>query len=333
MKKFIKRSLAVLAIGVLALVIGISLLGALYRPDLSIPAGFKGQQVTVLGNPIRYYQQGSGPDILLIHGSPGSVEDWDTVIDELAKDYRVTAYDRPGHGYSGSAGNLHTYEYHADVALGLIEALELHDVLVVGHSYGGTTALAIALRKSAAVRGIVVLDSAGYRPRDTPSGLYRLLAIPGFGTGFARMIGPNLAPRKIREGLVAQFPGNAPPAGFIETRIGIWNQPKVTTTVAHEALLATAQMAAMSPGYKDIACPTFIAAQADNSFRQETAEQLEREIPGCELLLLSDTGHYVHVEKAVEVIDWIRKAAGPPANVPSTDPAPSPAEPAPQPAE
>ena len=92
--------------------------GALYRSDVSIPAGFKGQHVAVHGNPIRYYQQGSGPDILLIHGSPGSIEDWDTVIDDLAKDYRVTAYDRPGHGYSGSTGNRHSYEYHAEQCSG-----------------------------------------------------------------------------------------------------------------------------------------------------------------------------------------------------------------------
>lgn len=326
MKTAFKRGLAVLAIAILALAIGISLLGAFYRPDVSIPAGFNGQHVTVLGNPIRVYQQGSGPDILLIHGSPGSVEDWETVIDELAKDYRVTAYDRPGHGYSGAAGNLHTYDYHALVALGLIEALELRDVLVVGHSYGGTTALAIALRKPPAVRGIVVLDSAAYGAQDPPSGLYRLLAIPGFGTGFARLIGPNLAPRKIREGLMAQFPGNPPPADFIDTRATIWNQPKVTTTVAHEALTATAQMSAMSPAYRDIACPTFIASQADSPFRRETAERLKREIPACELLLLSDTGHYVHIEKAGEVIVWIRKAASSPATVTTPVPASAPAE-------
>jgi len=201
----------------------------------------------------------------------------------------------------------------------------------VGHSYGGTTALAIAVRKPAAVRGIVVLDSAGYRAQHPPSGLYRLLALPGFGTGFARLIGPNLAPRKIREGLVEQFPGNPPPEGFVEKRTGIWNQPKVTTTVAHEALEATAQMEAMSPAYKDIACPTYIAVQADNAFRRETAERLQREIPGCELLLLSDTGHYIHVEKADEVIDWIRKAAGAGRTDTSTEPAPS--EPHSQPAQ
>ena len=252
------------------------------------------------------------------------------MIDELAKNYRVTAYDRPGHGYSGSAGNRHTYDYHADVALALVDALDLRDVVVVGHSYGGTTALAIALRNSPTVKKIVVLDSAAYRPQDSPSGLYRMLAVPGFGTGFARLIGPNLAPKKIREGLSAQFPGSPPPADFVEKRVAIWNQPKVTTAVAHEALSATPEMAAMSPRYKDIACPTFIASAADNPFRRETSERLQRDIPGCELLLLGDTGHYIHVEKAGEVIQWIRKAAGPPPAVePTPDAATTPAEPSP----
>ena len=260
MKKILKRGLAILATAVLALVLAITLLGAFYRPDVDIPSGFSGQHVTVFGNPIRYLQRGAGPDILLIHGSPGSIEDWDTVIDELAKDYRVTAYDRPGHGYSGSSGNRYTYDYHADVALALIEALELRDVVAVGHSYGGTTALAIALRNSPAVKKIVVLDSAAYRPQDSPSSLYRILAVPGFGTGLARLIGPNLAPKKIREGLAAQFPGDPPPTDFVEKRVTIWRQPKVTTSVAHEALVAAPEMAAMSPRYKDIACPTFIAS-------------------------------------------------------------------------
>ena len=104
-----------------------------------------------------------------------------------------------------------------------------------------------------------MLDSAAYRPQDPPSGLYRLLAVPGFGTGFARLIGPNL-----RRGRFAKVSSRSSPAirrrrTLSKRGPSIWNQPKVTTTVAHEALHATAEMAAMSPAYKEIACPTFIA--------------------------------------------------------------------------
>ena len=308
LRKYLQRGVVILAALVAALFFAITFFGAIYQPDVAIPSHRKGTHVAVAGNQIRYHQQGTGPDILLIHGSPGSLEDWESIIDSLATDYRVTAYDRPGHGYSESRDNLHTYDYHASVAIELIEALDLRDVTVVGHSYGGTTALALALRKPPQVKNIVVLDSAAYEPKEPPSGLYRLLAMRGFGTGVARLIGPTIAPRKIREGLVAQFRGDPPP-GFLETRSEIWNQPKVTTSVARESLQASAHMAAMSGRYREIAYPTFIAAQAGDPFRRQTAERLQREIPASKLLLLDDTGHYVHVEKAEDVIGLIRKAA------------------------
>src|SRR5204862_1605142 len=143
------------------------------------------------GAAIRYRPWGGGPgsgpgggtrpgaDVLLIHGSPGSLEDWAPLVEPLAASHRVTAYDRTGHGYSGDAGNQSTYEYHADVALGLIDALGLKDVIVVGHSYGGGTALAMAIRNPASVKAFVIVDAAAYRMRD-PEPLYRLLALPVF---------------------------------------------------------------------------------------------------------------------------------------------------------
>ena len=309
MSRRLKRGLALLGAILLTLVVGITLLGAAYRPTLEIPAGRDGQYVTVAGNPIRYVQKGTGADILLVHGCPGSVEDWDTVINRLAEDYRVTAFDRPGHGYSGDAGDRYTYEYHAGAVLDLIEALQLRDVMLVGHSYGGTTALAVALRKPANVKSIVILDSAVYQLAESPSGLYRILAIPGFGTGFARLVGPTIVPAKITAGLRAQFPAGPPSEGFIETRQEIWNQPKVAVAIARESLRSNAEMRGMSPRYAEIVCPTFIAAQADNPIRRQTAERLAKEIDGAKLLLLSGTGHYVHVQKPDEVIALIRQAA------------------------
>jgi pimeloyl-ACP methyl ester carboxylesterase len=304
------RGLAIGAAALVAIIGIITLLGVLYRPDLSIPAERAGEHIEVAGNPIRYVQKGTGPDILLIHGCPGSIEDWEAVFDELAGEFRVTAYDRPGHGYSGNEANEWTCSHHAGVALALIEKLDLRDVVVVGHSFGGTTALAVAARKPDRVKSIVVLDSAVYELEEKPSLLYRTLAIPGFGTGMARLIGPTVAPAKIREGIEAQFPGAVVPAGFIETRTAIWNQPKVTTSVARESLRSSAELVTLAARYREITLPTFIAAQADNPLRREEAERLHGEIASSELVLLPDTGHYVQFQKPAEVIALIRRAAG-----------------------
>ena len=292
----------------LAVVAFVTVSGITYRPELSIPPGRKGQHVTIEGNPLRVQQVGAGPELLLIHGCPGSIEDWDTVVDTLARDFRVTTYDRPGHGYSGWDGVLYSYDYQANVALRLIEHLQLKDVVVVGHSYGGTTALAIAMRKPANVKCIVVLDSAAYELMEKPSSLYHVLAVPVIGTGISRLAGPLFVPDKIREGLLAQFPGTLPPAGFVQLRTEIWNQPKVSTSIARESVNANAESAVMSTRYATIEMPVFIAAQADHGGRRATAERLAQVIPGAHLTLLSNTGHYLQIQKPSEVVELIHRA-------------------------
>lgn len=304
-----KYSLAIGGSLLVALFAVTSLLGVTYRPDLEIPSGVQGEQVTIDGCPVRILQTGQGPDVLLIHGCPGSIEDWDLIVEELAKEFRVTAYDRPGHGYSGWDGDQYSYDYQAEVALRLIDHLKLKDVVVVGHSYGGTTALALALRRPPNVKSLVVLDSAVYQLMDKPSALYHVLAVPGLGTGIARMLGPILVPGKIRQGLKEQFAGSSPPPGFVELRAELWNQPKVSTSIARESVNANAQSTAMSEHYREIELPLFIAAQADHAGRRATAERLAGEVPGAQLVLLSGTGHYLQFQKGPEVIDLIRRAA------------------------
>jgi len=56
--------------------------------------------IASLGVTIRYAQVGTGPDILFLHGAPGSMDDWLPMKDGLAANFRLTLYDRPGYGGS-----------------------------------------------------------------------------------------------------------------------------------------------------------------------------------------------------------------------------------------
>src|SRR5438874_5431797 len=65
-----------------------------------------GQGVTVEGTRLHYLRKGSGPTLVLLHGSDGFLQDYaTTVLDRLAADYDVLAWDRPGHGYSDPPAN------------------------------------------------------------------------------------------------------------------------------------------------------------------------------------------------------------------------------------
>lgn len=302
------RGALVLALAVAAVALGLAVVGVRHEPNIVIPEGLAGYHVTVFGVPLRVLTRGAGPDVLLIHGSPGSIEDWAPVLDALAGSHRVTAYDRPGHGYSGDTGK-YSYEHNAEVAAALIDALGLNDVVVVGHSYGGTTALALALRDSARTTSFVVIDSATYEPSRRVDLALLALHWPLVGVGIGTVIGPLRAPRMIREGLLGQFRTTTPTEDFIALRTQIWSTPKVTHAIASETVGAAENLARLSPRYSTVTKPVFILGQADDRFRRETAERLHRDVSGSSLELWSGTGHYVQLEKTAEVVATIRRAA------------------------
>jgi pimeloyl-ACP methyl ester carboxylesterase len=90
------------------------------------------------GTEIFYKDWGTGPPVVFSHGWPLTADAWDDQLFLAASNgYRAIAHDRRGGGRSGQpwAGNdLDTY---ADDLSDLIEALDLHDTVLVGHSTGG----------------------------------------------------------------------------------------------------------------------------------------------------------------------------------------------------
>ena len=90
------------------------------------------------GTEIFYKDWGTGQPVVFSHGWPLNADAWDDQLFLVASSgYRAIAHDRRGGGRSGQpwAGNdLDTY---ADDLADLIEALDLHDVILVGHSTGG----------------------------------------------------------------------------------------------------------------------------------------------------------------------------------------------------
>lgn len=87
---------------------------------------------------------GTGPNVLLLHGITSSAATlWRIGADLAAAGYRVVAPDMPGHG-SSAISAAHHIDAIAQIIDGLIAALDLHKLTLIGHSWGGATALALA---------------------------------------------------------------------------------------------------------------------------------------------------------------------------------------------
>lgn len=115
-------------------------------------------------NKIGYEDYGSGPVIVLIHGSPGNSKAWLRVGERLADRYRIIVPDLPGYGAttpqdpSAAPDTTHAVE--------LIEALVSSvgsPAVLAGHSYGGVVALAVALRQRISIGALVLFEPVALR--------------------------------------------------------------------------------------------------------------------------------------------------------------------------
>ena len=90
------------------------------------------------GTEIFYKDWGSGQPIVFHHGWPLSSDDWDAqMMFFVLRGYRVVAHDRRGHGRSTQTSHGHDMDTYAADAAAVVEHLDLHDAVHVGHSTGG----------------------------------------------------------------------------------------------------------------------------------------------------------------------------------------------------
>jgi non-heme chloroperoxidase len=90
------------------------------------------------GTRIYFKDWGSGQPIIFSHGWPLTADDWDGQMVFLGQHgYRVIAHDRRSHGRSSQTWDGNDMDTYADDLATLIDTLDLHDVVLVGHSTGG----------------------------------------------------------------------------------------------------------------------------------------------------------------------------------------------------
>ena len=113
------------------------------------------------GVEIHYKAWGSGQPIVFSHGWPLSSDDWDNqMLFFLDQGYRVVAHDRRGHGRSAQVADGHDLDHYADDLAAVVEHLDLHDAVHVGHSTGGGEVVRYLARHGQSRAAKAVLISA-----------------------------------------------------------------------------------------------------------------------------------------------------------------------------
>lgn len=258
-----------------------------------MPAGLDAQFTDVLGLRTRYLVRGAGPPVLVLHGWGAAVETVYPIVTGLAPAARVYALDLPGFGESDLPPvPWGVEEYQAFVAA-FMDAFAIERPAIVAHSNGGRIAIRMASTEPARASRLVLVDSAGIRPRRTLR-WYRRVGMAKVGKYAARFLG---APgERLRAALV----GRAASADYAAAG------PLRPTLVR----LVNADLRPYMPG---IGVPTLLVwGSQDADTPLSAAREMERLIPDAGLVVLEGAGHYSYLDQPARFARIVSHFIAPP---------------------
>ncbi|TKA97187.1 alpha/beta hydrolase [Cereibacter changlensis] len=273
-----------------------------------------GQLLQVNGRTVHAHVEGQGPDLVLIHGASGNTRDFTfRLVDQLKGRYRVIAFDRPGMGWSDDMGPEGLSPLvQADVLRAAADQLGVKNPLVLGHSYGGSVALAWGLRDPGDTAGLVIVSGASM---PWPGGLGALNAVTASDFGGATIV-PLLtayvAPERTEPVVEAIFAPQAAPEGYAEyIGIGLSLRRDSFRTNAKQLSNLKPYLQLMMPNYSKLPMPVEIVHGTGDTIvpYKVHGEPLSKLIPGAHLTLLPDIGHMPQHVAAPAVIAAIDRAA------------------------
>ncbi len=146
---------------------------AVNRADIELGPYPSTPMEALTANMLAFDRQGSGPPLLLLHGTNSSRSLWEPLLPQLAAHRQVLSVDLPAHGESEPT-SFTPPEWAQEVA-GLLDELGFDRVPVVGHSSGGWTALELA--KLGRASGVLALAPAGLWSKHSPPITDAILAV------------------------------------------------------------------------------------------------------------------------------------------------------------
>ncbi len=158
---------------------------ALVSPDVTVEAlaptltDGRSKFLELEGMRVHYRVEGSGPPLVLLHGSSSSLHTWEGWAQALSGEHQVIRLDLPGYGLTGPRPDRR-YDSDRDVAFlaAFLDALGVKQAAVAGNSLGGYLAWRFAARYPERVSKLVLVDAAGFpRPGKAPLP-FRLARVP-----------------------------------------------------------------------------------------------------------------------------------------------------------
>ena len=254
------------------------------------------------------------PRLVLVHGTPGTLYNWSRLVAGgtgldgqhlergLVDDFDLTLVELPGHGLSRDSLEHVDFALLADALGELLAHLDLGPVTLVAHSYGGEAAWRLALDRPELLSDLVLVDSAG-QPRADDEWLPEEVKLREWSVaGWGWLLN---SPERVHEALVPHFRGPVPDELSREfflscAHAGHWR------AMMH---LARDENGSRADELPLLTVPTLLVWGADDVAYpvERFARRFLDAIPGAELELIEDCGHYPHEERPAALAALLRQ--------------------------
>lgn len=270
-----------------------------------------GSFLDVNGVRLHYVERGTGDAVVFLHGNGSMIQDFESsgLIDLAAVDHRVIVFDRPGFGHSERPRNVvWTPDTQAELIDAALAQLGVANAVVLGHSWGASVAVAIALKYPSLVRGLV-LASGYYYPTARPDVVAMgAPALPIVGDILSRTISPLLS-RVIWPLMLKKIfgPRSVPKKfGAFPKELAL-RPAQIRASAAESALMIPDAM--LRRQYEDLNMPiVIIAGEEDKLIDIESqSARLHADIPQSRFYRLAGNGHMIQQTATDQVMSAIKE--------------------------
>ena len=272
-----------------------------------------GRFVEVGGVQLHVLEKGEGEPLVLLHGNGSMVEDFVSsgLFDLAASRYRVIAFDRPGHGHSTRPrSTVWTDVAQADLIAAALAKMGVSRAVVLGHSWGCSVAMALALNHPDAVSALVLASGYYYPSVRADVVAASGPAIPVFGDVIRYALSPGIA-RAMWPLLTRKIFGPAPtPSKFAGFPKEMTFRPSQIRASAADSALMIPDAAARAKRYGELAMPVVIIAGEQDRLIDidDQSGRLHADVPQSSLRRVPGAGHMVHQTATDEVMSAIDEA-------------------------
>lgn len=246
--------------------------------------------IEINGLNINYEVSGKGTPVILLHGWLCSLETMKPIEMEINNNFKVYNVDLPGFGKSQMPKKPFDTNDFGDFLYDFIKKLNIENPILIGHSNGGRTIINYAGRNLGKVNKIILIDSAGIKPKRKMSYYIKVYIYKGLKKFLS--IFPNIEMfNNIRERVLGKF-------GSSDYKNSPEVLRKTMSTIINED---------QTEKLKNIKVPTLLLwGEDDTDTPIQDGKIMESEIPNASLIKIKDAGHFSYIDSYNECISIIK---------------------------